>query len=684
MLVETPPRGSTESLDRAELEALVEALIEEARRRARRRRLRYAGGVLTACLAAASVYFGFGRDGHGGTLARPGATEPAAPVAARETQGWSASGGPDGGTVNALAAAGNRVYAGTATGIFRSANGGRTWTRAGLDGMQIHSVAVDPRDASNVYAARLEWDDLTLRQEAYASADGGRTWHRLPVDARYLVVDPADPQTIYAAAGTVSKYARPHLFRSTDAGASWQPIDGLGRVFVAALAPDPAHAHTVYAAAGGIFKSADAGTTWARVGTATGTGAVAVDGGTVYAATGQGLLASDDGGLTWQTRNTSMKDDRSISSLTVTPRRLIASTYCAGVLTSADGGRTWRPANAGLPFQCPFTPTAVALTTRGFLVGLERGAYASTDGAHWRDANTGLSLTTITSLVAPAANRVYAAAGTQGLFASTDRGRHWRLAPTRLAEARVVAAHDDTVLVAGTKGKVLQSDDRGGTWRDASAALAGKRVTAFAFAGATAYAGTAADGVFVRDGVAWRPLGPAKTPVAVIAVAGDTIYVGSFANTTRGLYRSTDGGTTWRKVRSDDVAAVVVDPARPASVYVVSAYVFKSTDGGETWHRAGPGLPRIRAKLISPTHVVFYRVMPDWLTTLALDPADPRRLFVGTAHNGVYTSANGGASWQPLNVGQRIMRVRSLQLDASGRTLYAGVEGGGVVSLRTR
>ena len=84
-----------------------------------------------------------------------------------------------------------------------------------------------------------------------------------------------------------------------------------------------------------------------------------------------------------------------------------------------------------------------------------------------------------------------------------------------------------------------------------------------------------------------------------------------------------------------------------------------------------------------PNGAVTYRVLPDFLTSLVLDPTTGR-LYVGTFRNGVYTSANGGASWHRLDAGLRIMHIRSLQLAPDGRTLYAGVEGGGVVSLRTR
>ncbi len=151
-------------------------------------------------------------------------------------------------------------------GLFRSDDGGDTWSSAGLWGSdRIGRILVDPRDGNRVYAAVLgklytPQDDRGI----YRTDDGGKTWKRvLDGDAWTgfidMVMAPGDPDTLYAAAwerkrspwdftegGTGSG-----IYRSTDGGDHWNRLDGgfprgeqVGRI---GLAVTPAAPDTVYA-----------------------------------------------------------------------------------------------------------------------------------------------------------------------------------------------------------------------------------------------------------------------------------------------------------------------------------------------------------------------------------------------------------------------------------------------------
>src|SRR5262245_58278436 len=143
MSVTAPPRPPrtprpSDPVTHDELDALVEALIEEARQRARRRRRRYAASVLLVALAAGGVYFGFDHVGGGAVGPQAVAADSlgGATSAARTAGGrWGPSNGPYGGPAHVVAVAPSApetVYAGTARGVFKSKNGGRSWTSAGL------------------------------------------------------------------------------------------------------------------------------------------------------------------------------------------------------------------------------------------------------------------------------------------------------------------------------------------------------------------------------------------------------------------------------------------------------------------------------------------------------------------------------------------------------------------------
>ena len=115
-----------------------------------------------------------------------------------------------------------------------------------------------------------------------------------------------------------------------------------------------------------------------------------------------------------------------------------------------------------------------------------------------------------------------------------------------------------------------------------------------------------------------------------------------FAGTQHGPYRSDDGGDRWTPTGFPDRGMVVwslaFDPRDPGVLYAGTApeAVYRSTDGGATWRRL-PGLtaPR-RVKMGFPTRV----------TRVAIDPADPRQLYAGLEVDGVVRSLDGGETWE--------------------------------------
>ncbi len=134
-------------------------------------------------------------------------------------------------------------------------------------------------------------------------------------------------------------------------------------------------------------------------------------------------------------------------------------------------------------------------------------------------------------------------------------------------------------------------------------------------------------------------------------------------NPERGVYRSTDGGKTWEKVLYKDentgAVQVTIDPVNPQIVYAdlwagrqgpwengawngPNSGLFKSTDGGETWRQLTQGLPTPAQGL---SRIGF-----------CIAPSDPNRLYAtveAAAFGGIYRSDDGGESWKKLNSDQR-------------------------------
>ena len=174
-------------------------------------------------------------------------------------------------------------------GVYKSIDGGKTWKNVGLtDTQQISRVRVDPKNPNLVYVAALGHLWGTNEQRGiFRSKDGGKTWEKIlyrnaETGASDLVMDPANPMTLYAAFWQISR--KPYrmdsggdgsgLFKSTDGGDTWTEISrnkGLpsGVLGKTNIAVSPVNSNRLWAMVenkdGGLFRSDDGGDSWQRV-----------------------------------------------------------------------------------------------------------------------------------------------------------------------------------------------------------------------------------------------------------------------------------------------------------------------------------------------------------------------------------------------------------------------------------
>ena len=255
------------------------------------------------------------------------------------------------------------IYVGTEYGVYKSTDGGATWSEAstGIPTPEITGATVDPVDTSTIFATSADalykstdrgitWneilqgvgtfcmapsDDLTLYYvmdwdggtRVMKSSDGGATWRVVAAPpasgaSRLLAVDPTDAATLYAVNEAVGVI---QVFKSTDGAATWRVIGGTdlpNHGGVSGLVVDPVAPTVLYVGihntdgANGVFKSTDGGTSWRPVrsegwgpvgvtwiarGSGTSPAIYAAEGTIDRVATGPGtVLRSTDGGSTWQ------------------------------------------------------------------------------------------------------------------------------------------------------------------------------------------------------------------------------------------------------------------------------------------------------------------------------------------------------------------------------------------------
>ncbi|HEX6316685.1 MAG TPA: hypothetical protein VFZ73_17560 [Gemmatimonadaceae bacterium] len=265
----------------------------------------------------------------------------------------------------------------TGDGIYKSSDGGRTWTHLGLrDGQQIPQIIVDPRNPDRLFVAVLGHPYGPNEERGlFRSTDGGRTFHRVWYrDVNTGAIDVAfaadDPNTLYLATWEARQgpwengaWQGPGsgLFKSSDGGTNWTPImqglptfaDGLGRIGLAIAPSNPRRLYvTIDAGArSGIYRSDDAGASWRKVSNdarvhnrGSDFAELKVDPKNADIVYSGSIVAwkSTDGGSTWQMfRGAPGGDDYHRFWINPDNPDIILIAADQGTIITVNGGQTW-------------------------------------------------------------------------------------------------------------------------------------------------------------------------------------------------------------------------------------------------------------------------------------------------------------------------------------------------------
>ena len=583
-------------------------------------------------------------------------------------------------------------------GVYKSNDGGSTWTHVGLgDTRQISRILVDPRDPDVVYVGALGHAYRPNEQRGvYKSVDGGAHWTKVlgegpETGISDLAICPGNSQLLFA--GTWNAHRPPW--------STYAPIDGPG---------------------GGLYRSRDGGKTWSRLSIGLPEGDwgrvgvdVAADGKRVYAliqAKKAGLYRSDDGGETWILENS---DPRLTSrawyfnGVTVDPRNPdVIYIPNVALYRSVDGGKSVsivRGAPGGDDYHQiwidPKNSDSMALgTDQGATISLDHGQTWST----WYNQPTAQLYHAVTDNKFPYI--VYGAQQDSGSAAVPSRSDHGQITPRDWfsaggSESGYIAPDPkdpNIIYLSGTYGAVARYNRLTGFSQDVTpwpvptfGSEINKRkyrdpwtpVLLFSPAdSATLYLGTQYVMKTVDGGLHWQTIssdltgatqepgdkmrGPTTTEnakergygvvftIAPSALSRDTIWAGSDTGL---IHLTRDGGKTWKDVTPADLTAwskislIEASHFDPAVAYAAvdrsrlddqTPYLYRTGDYGATWQRITNGIPAN----------AFLRCIRE-------DAERKGLLFAGT-ELGVYVSFDQGGHWQSLQLNLPVTSVRDL------------------------
>jgi photosystem II stability/assembly factor-like uncharacterized protein len=546
--------------------------------------------------------------------------------------------------------------------IYKTIDGGVSW--ASIDSGLTDSAlpTIDPTNPDRIYTVSGD--------RIFRSPNGGRSWTvvraaGLPVNEieTTFIVDPSNPAVLYVG-------SHEGIFKSRDTAESWSPADsGLSDKRISRLAMDPTNSTILYAATSDrVFQSLTSGASWKDMGHSFpgGVQSLIVDPSnptTLYVATETEVFVMQSGG-TWQ-RITPDVADIVINSFAVDlldSSTLFTCTW-TGLFRSTNAGKTWSVSSSGLTLQNVRQLAVLGPDGRTvFAVGLYGMLFKSANyGDHW-DIVSGLPRGRIWAVTADSTGgRMIFTLVDDEIYGSRDAGVTWSLvridSSLTAGSLPTLDSSQSTVIRADFRDRILYSLDDGATWSLFKPRLPNPYLSASVWIhphnSQILFASGLISGLYrSRDGgQTWNQVSEAPGSLGYSLFLdvnqAETMYMltheGSFPSH---AYKSTDGGFRWEPMRVDaspdgTVEFLAMVPSKPTILFAgieddSDAFprprtLLKSTDGGASWTVANSGLPSTAGLLGS----------------IASPPGDDAILYLGVAGAGVFKSTDGGEHWRP-------------------------------------
>ena len=597
---------------------------------------------------------------------------------------YIATGDRDGGSMWSLG--GGQTADNVSPGVYKSTNGGTTWSATGLtftksSGVQLTRILIDPTNNQILLASMIQFSS-SPSSGVFKSTDGGTTWAKKSanwwIDMEFK---PGDHNTIYGS--LFGNYGSAYTMKSTDNGETWVYNAIATGGYRTELAVSPNNPNVVYALVCnlnggllGVYKSTISGSSFTRVdlgaksmlyyysdgsGSNIGQGsydlciaASPTDANTVYLG-GINTWKSTDGGFNWTISNmwTSSTFYNFVGApvahadkhaLVFQNGTILFEGNDGGVYKTTNGGTNWTDLTNGMVISQLYRIGVSQTSANTVLTGLQDNGSKLYNGGFWTDVKGGDGMECIVDY--SNSNYMYATYVRGQISRSTNGGSDFF--PTDISAnipggqptgawvtPYVIDQNNSATLFAGYD-QIWKTTNRGNNWTSASQQLS------------------------------------ATTKLRSIAIAPSNSNVLYAADLTS-MWKTTDGGATnWSTITlpttSISVTYIAVKNTDPNTIWITyggytdGSKVYESTNGGGSWTNISTGLPNLPIMCI-----VYYKVATNRTV-----------LFVGT-DLGVYVK-DGTNNWVPFNTGLPNVVVTELEILYTGgiNKLRAGTYGRGL------